>query len=45
MATTLDTMVDKHIGKHGTERCEAFESESMVNLNFYADKYYCFGGS
>ncbi len=28
----LDTMIDKHIGKPGTERREAFENELRINL-------------
>ena len=29
---SLDTMIDKHIGKHGTERREAFENELRIDL-------------
>jgi len=29
---SLDTMVDKHIGKRGTERREAFENELRIDL-------------
>lgn len=29
---SLDTMIDKHIGKLGTERREAFESELRIDL-------------
>lgn len=29
---SLDTMIDKHIGKRGTERREAFESELRIDL-------------
>lgn len=29
---SLDTMVDKHIGKVGTERRDAFESELRIDL-------------
>lgn len=29
---SLDTMIDKHIGKRGTERREAFENELRVDL-------------
>ncbi len=28
----LDTMIDKHIGKRGTERREAFENELRIDL-------------
>ncbi len=28
----LDTMIDKHIGKHGTERRDAFENELRIEL-------------
>ena len=29
---SLDTMIDKHIGKAGTERREAFENELRIDL-------------
>ncbi|MFA5245933.1 MAG: helix-turn-helix transcriptional regulator [Pedobacter sp.] len=29
---SLDSMLDKHIGKHGTERREAFENELRIDL-------------
>ena len=29
---SLDTMIDKHIGKLGTERREAFENELRIDL-------------
>ena len=29
---SLDTMIDKHIGKRGTERREAFENELRIDL-------------
>ena len=29
---SLDTMIDKHIGKRGTERPEAFENELRIDL-------------
>jgi len=29
---SLDTMIDKHIGKPGTERREAFENELRIDL-------------
>lgn len=29
---SLDTMIDKHIGKRGTERREAFENELKIDL-------------
>ena len=29
---SLDTMIDKHIGKSGTERREAFENELRIDL-------------
>ncbi len=29
---SLDTMIDKHIGKHGTDRREAFENELRIDL-------------
>lgn len=29
---SLDTMIDKHIGKRGTERREAFETELRIDL-------------
>jgi HTH-type transcriptional regulator / antitoxin HipB len=29
---SLETMIDKHIGKHGTERREAFENELRIDL-------------
>ena len=29
---SLDTMIDKHIGKRGTERREAFENELRLDL-------------
>ncbi|MBI2282350.1 MAG: helix-turn-helix transcriptional regulator [Bacteroidetes bacterium] len=29
---SLDTMIDKHIGKRGTERREAFEYELKIDL-------------
>jgi hypothetical protein len=28
---SLDTMIDKHIGKRGTERREAFENELRID--------------
>jgi HTH-type transcriptional regulator / antitoxin HipB len=28
----LDTLIDKHIGKPGTERREAFENELRIDL-------------
>ena len=33
---SLDTMIDKHIGKRGTERREAFENELRIDLLGYA---------
>ena len=29
---SIDTMIDKHIGKRGTERREAFENELRIDL-------------
>ena len=29
---SLDTMIDKHIGKHGTKKREAFENELRIDL-------------
>ena len=29
---SVDTMIDKHIGKPGTERREAFENELRIDL-------------
>lgn len=29
---SLNTMIDKHIGVPGTERCEAFENELRIDL-------------
>ena len=29
---SLDTMIDKHIGKRGTKRREAFENELRIDL-------------
>jgi HTH-type transcriptional regulator/antitoxin HipB len=29
---SIDTMIDKHIGKHGTEKREAFENELRTDL-------------
>jgi len=29
---SLDTMIDKHIGKRGTEKREAFENELRIDL-------------
>lgn len=29
---SIDTMIDKHIGKRGTERRDAFESELRIDL-------------
>ncbi|HOU26775.1 MAG TPA: helix-turn-helix transcriptional regulator [Paludibacteraceae bacterium] len=29
---SLDTMIDKHIGKHGTEKREKFENELRIDL-------------
>jgi hypothetical protein len=29
---SLDTMIDKHIGKIGTERRDAFENELIIDL-------------
>jgi len=29
---SLDTMIDKHIGKHGTEKREVFENELRIDL-------------
>lgn len=29
---SLDTMIDKHIGKRGTDRREAFENELRIDL-------------
>lgn len=33
---SLDTMIDKHIGKRGTEKREAFENELRIDLLGYA---------
>ena len=33
---SLDTMIDKHIGKPGTEKREAFENELRIDLLGYA---------
>ena len=35
---SLDTMINKHIGKHGTERREAFENELRIDLLGHAIK-------
>ncbi|WP_342085589.1 helix-turn-helix domain-containing protein [Dyadobacter sp. OTU695] len=35
---SLDTMIDKHIGKRGTERREAFENELRIDLLGHAIK-------
>ncbi len=35
---SLDTMIDKHIGKPGTEKREAFENELMIDLLGHAIK-------
>ncbi len=35
---SLDTMIDKHIGKRGTPKREAFESELRIDLLGYAIK-------
>ena len=29
---SLDTMIDKHIGKRGTDKREAFENELRIDL-------------
>lgn len=34
----LDTMIDKHIGKRGTKRREAFENELRIDLLGQANK-------
>lgn len=36
---SLDTMIDKHIGKRGTEKREAFESELRIDLLGHAIKH------
>jgi len=36
---SLDTMIDKHIGKRGTERREAFENELRIDLLGQAIKH------
>jgi hypothetical protein len=40
ITVSLDTMIDKHIGKRGTERREAFENELRIDLLGEAIKYY-----
>ncbi len=35
---SLDTMIDKHIGKRGTPKREAFENELRIDLLGYAIK-------
>ncbi len=35
---SLDSMIDKHIGKHGTQRREAFENELKIELLGHAIK-------
>ncbi len=35
---SLDTMIDKHIGKRGTERRESFENELRIDLLGHAIK-------
>lgn len=35
---SLDTMIDKHIGKRGTTKREAFENELRIDLLGYAIK-------
>src|SRR5690606_3106224 len=35
---SLDTMIDKHIGKQGTEKREAFENELRIDLLGHAIK-------
>src|SRR5690606_10962981 len=35
---SLDTMIDKHIGKRGTEKREAFENELRIDLLGHAIK-------
>jgi len=35
---SLDTMIDKHIGKAGTKRRDAFENELRIDLLGYAIK-------
>jgi HTH-type transcriptional regulator / antitoxin HipB len=35
---SLDTMIDKHVGKPGTEKREAFENELRIDLLGYAIK-------
>ena len=35
---SLDTMIDKHIGKRGSEKREAFENELRIDLLGYAIK-------
>lgn len=35
---SLDSMIDKHIGKRGTERREAFENELRIDLLGHAIK-------
>lgn len=29
---SLDTMIDKHVGKHGTKKRDAFENELRIDL-------------
>ena len=36
---SLDTMIDKHIGKVGTERRDAFENELRIDLLGQAIKH------
>lgn len=35
---SLDTMIDKHIGKRGSEKREAFENELRIDLLGYSIK-------
>ena len=35
---SLETMIDKHVGKRGTEKREAFENELRIDLLGYAIK-------
>jgi HTH-type transcriptional regulator/antitoxin HipB len=37
-SVTLDVMIDKHVGKRGTKRREAFEYELRIELLGYAIK-------
>ncbi len=41
---SLDTMIDKHIGKRGTERREVFENELRIDLLGQAIKRFGYGG-